>query len=420
MRDRTAQREAALEREELLRRELHARKEAEEANRAKDEFLATVSHELRTPLNAILGWSYVLAAGQLDQAQQNRAVETIARNARAQAQLVADLLDVSRIVAGRFQISRRSLSLQPIMQKAVDSVHPSARSRNVTITTTTAASVPPIDGDPDRLQQVILNLLSNAIKFTPPGGAIDVRLERHEGDVQLVVRDTGQGISPAELPGIFDRFKQAGRIQGSTSGLGLGLAIARHIVEAHGGAIDAKSDGEGTGATFVVRLPRAAGNGIPVTSAATPAVQVERVPELAGRTALVVEDQIDSQQLAAFVLERCGIRVFTADSYDSALDILDTQSIDVLVSDVRLATEKDGLDLIRTVRARPDPLGRVPAIVVSAFANVDDQARALSAGYQQHVAKPVAPPDLVEAVKALFRSRGPEVDGAEAGSASPG
>jgi PAS domain S-box-containing protein len=406
MRDRTAQREAALERDELLRRELHAREQAERANRAKDEFLATVSHELRTPLNAILGWGQVLATGQLDKKQEKRAIETIARNAKAQAQLVADLLDVSRIVAGRLQLNRRPVSLQQIMQMAVDSVHHAATAKNLTVTTTIAGNPAPIDGDPERLEQVNLNLLSNAIKFTPPGGTIDVKLHRDDHHVQLLVRDTGQGISPDVLPDIFDRFKQAGRIHAPTSGLGLGLTIARHIVEAHGGSIDAQSDGETTGATFVVRLPKAEGvPESPELPATRATAQMERVPELEGKCVMVVEDQPDSQELAAFVLGHCRMRVLTADSCESALDILDRQSVDLIVSDIRLSGEGDGFELIRAVRARPEPLGRVPAIVVSAFANTDDQSRALSAGYQLHVAKPVEPSELIAAVTALLRSK---------------
>jgi CheY-like chemotaxis protein len=332
---------------------------------------------------------------------------------------VTDLLDVSRIVAGRLQLNRQAVSLQQIVQIAVDSVHHAATAKNLMVTTTITGNPAPIDGDPDRLQQVILNLLSNAIKFTPPGGTIDVTLHRDDSHARLLVRDTGQGISPDVLPDIFDRFRQAGRIHTPTSGLGLGLTIARHIVEAHGGSIDAQSDGEATGATFVVRLPGAEGvlesPELPATTATAP---LERAPELEGKGVLVVEDQPDSQALVAFVLGHCGMRVLTADSSETALEILDRQSVDVIVSDIRLSGEGDGFELIRAVRARGEPFGRVPAIVVSAFANTDDQSRALSAGYQLHVAKPVEPPELIAAVAALLRSKAFRAEEADSGSIS--
>ena len=406
MRDTTAQRQAALERDDLLRRELVARDQAERANRAKDEFLATVSHELRTPLNAILGWARMLATDQLDRAQANRAIAIIERNAKAQAQLVADLLDVSRIVTGKLQLNLRPVSLEQVTQAAVESMYHAAQAKSITLSTATVGTPTPIEGDAARLQQVILNLLSNAIKFTPSGGAISVNIERDEKHVELTVRDTGQGISPDALPHIFDRFEQAGSCQAPASGLGLGLTIARHIVEAHNGSIEARSDGEGNGATFVVRFPTASGMSQamqPVISPAGP--QIECPPELHGKSALVVEDQPDSQELAAFVLAHCGMRVLTADSAQRALEILNRELVDVIVSDIRLSGEGDGFELIRAIRARGEPFGRLPAIVVSAHANSDDQARALAAGYELHVPKPVEPSELLAAVSALLRSK---------------
>ena len=419
MRDTTAQRQAALEREDLLRRELSAREQAERANRAKDEFLATVSHELRTPLNAILGWARMLATDHLDAAQTKRAIATIERNAKSQAQLVADLLDVSRIVTGKLQLNLQPISLQQVTQAAVESMHHAAAAKEITLSMSTGGTPAPIEGDAARLHQVILNLLSNAIKFTPSGGAISVSIDRDEEHVELIVRDTGQGISPDALAHIFDRFEQAGSRQTPTSGLGLGLTIARHIVEAHRGSIEARSEGEGKGATFVVRLPKVAGVPESMEPVIAPAVpQIECPPELHGKAALVVEDQPDSQELAAFVLGHCGMRVLTADSAKGALQILDREPVDVIVSDIRLSGEGDGFELIQAVRAHPEPYGRVPAIVVSAHANSDDQARALAAGYELHVAKPVEPSELVTAVAALLRSRAKtstaEADQAEA------
>ena len=406
MRDTTAQRQAALEREDLLRRELSAREQAERANRAKDDFLATVSHELRTPLNAILGWASMLATDHLDRAQTRRAVATIERNAKAQAQLVADLLDVSRIVTGKLQLNLEPVSLQQVTQAAIESMHHAAADKEITLSMSTGGTPAPIEGDAARLQQVILNLLSNAIKFTPRGGAISVSIERDEENVELTVRDTGQGISPDALAHIFDRFEQAGSRQTPTSGLGLGLTIAKHIVEAHRGLIEARSDGQGKGATFVIRLPKVAGVSQTMEPVLTRAVpQIECPPELHGKAALVVEDQPDSQELAVFVLGHCGMRVLTADSAQGALQILDRELVDVIVSDIRLSGEGDGFELIQAVRAHPELYGRVPAIVVSAHANSDDRARALAAGYQLHVAKPVEPSELVAAVAAVLRSR---------------
>jgi PAS domain S-box-containing protein len=405
MRDTTAQRQAALEREDLLRRELSAREQAERANRAKDEFLATVSHELRTPLNAILGWARILATDHLDRAQVKRAIATIERNAKAQAQLVADLLDVSRIVTGKLQLNLQPVSLEQVTQAAVESMHHAAAAKEINLSMATGGTPAPIEGDAARLQQVILNLLSNAIKFTPSGGVISVSIERDEEHVELTVRDSGQGISQDALAHIFDRFEQAGSRHTPTSGLGLGLTIARHIVEAHRGSIEARSEGVGKGATFVVRLPKVAGVPQIMEPVIAPAAsQIECPPELHGKAALVVEDQPDSQELAAFVLGHCGMRVLTADSAQGALLILDREPVDVIVSDIRLSGEGDGFELIRAVRAHSEPYGHVPAIVVSAHANSDDQARALAAGYQLHVAKPVEPSELVAAVSAVLRS----------------
>jgi CheY-like chemotaxis protein/two-component sensor histidine kinase len=362
---------------------------------------------LRTPLNAILGWARMLAHEQLDKKRAKHALEVIERNAIAQSQLVADLLDVSRVVTEKLELNLQPVSVQTVLQSAIESVQHATGAKDITMSVTIHGDPAPIEADPDRLRQVVLNLLSNAIKFTPHGGAIDVCLERQDHAVLLMVRDTGQGIPPDLLPHIFDRFQQVHPGLAPSGGLGLGLTIARHIVEAHHGSLEVQSDGNGAGATLIVRLSRA--DGATKATNAQPArpvlAKIMRPPELEGKSALVVEDQPDSQELAAFILGRCGMHVVTADSADRALDIVNGQAVDVIVSDIRLSGEGDGLELIQSVRALPAPRGHVPAIVVSAHANKDDQTRALAAGYQLHVAKPVEPTELIAAVAAVLRSK---------------
>ena len=400
MRDTTAQRQAALEREALLRAELRARTEAEQANRMKDEFLASVSHELRTPLNAVLGWARMLAHGQLDESLTTRALAAVERNAEAQSRLVEGLLDVSRIVSGKLQLNIRPVSLADVVQTAIDAVQHAATSKRISISSTVDDDLGPTAADPERVQQVVVNLLSNAVKFTPDGGAIEIALARRDSDFELSIRDTGDGITPDAILHIFDRFNQGSSHRGPGSGLGLGLTIARHIVEAHGGTIEAHSEGRGKGATFTVRLPSAAAG---VTSSIERSAPIEYPSDLARRTALIVEDQPDSRDLAAFVLGRCGMRVLSADSVVDALKLLDAHDVDVIVSDISLAGEADGFELIREVRQRPEPVGRTPAVVVSAHVDLDDRARALAAGYELHVSKPVEPAELVRAVSTLLR-----------------
>ena len=407
MRDATAQRQAALEREDLLHRELAAREQAERANRMKDEFLAIVSHELRTPLNAILGWARMLASDQLDAARAKRAIETIERNAKTQAELVEDLLDLSRIVTGKFELELQAVVLPQVIDAAVESLHYAAAAKQIRVATDLANDSAPVEGDARRLQQVVLNLLSNAIKFTPHGGTVEIALQGREDDVEFTVRDSGPGISLETLPTIFDRFHQTTSGGPPTTGLGLGLTIARHIVEAHKGSIEAHSDGAGNGATFTVRLPHAKGDSGASTRHAVADPRpphIEQPPELNGRSALVVEDQPDSQDLAAFLLTHCGMRVLTAASVGEALVILDEHRVDIIVSDIGLGNDEDGIALIRHVRARPEPLGCVPAVAVSAHANSDDRARALAAGYGLHVAKPFEPSQLIGGIAALLRA----------------
>ncbi len=406
MRDSTAQRAATIEREDLLQRELRARQQAEEASRTKDGFLAMISHELRTPLNAMLGWTRMLESGQLDDTQTHRAIEIVERNAQAQARLVAELLDVSRIATGKLQLHVQQMPLHALIQSAIESVQHAALAKDVTINATLTQESSTIDGDPDRLHQVMLNLLSNAIKFTPPRGVIDVALASDADVVQVTVRDTGKGIPPDLLPRVFEQFQQGDRGDAPTSGLGLGLSIARHIVELHRGTIDARSDGPGQGATFVVRLPRASRSSIePVRSTRAENTAAEHRMDLRGRCVLIVEDQQESGSLVAFVLEGCGMRVFTTDRVQAVFTILSSQPVDVLISDVRLSGAQDGLDLMRDLRSQSTPVADVPAIALTDDADVDDRARALAAGYDLDVAKPIDPGQLIEAVMAVLRSR---------------
>ncbi len=406
MRDSTAQRAATIEREDLLQRELRARQQAEEASRTKDGFLAMISHELRTPLNAMLGWTRMLASGQLDDTQTHHAIEIVERNAQAQARLVAELLDVSRIATGKLQLHVQPMPLHAVIQSAIESVQHAALAKDVTINATLTQESSTIDGDPDRLHQVMLNLLSNAIKFTPPRGVIDVALASDADVVQVTVRDTGKGIPPDLLPRVFEQFQQGDRGDAPTSGLGLGLSIARHIVELHRGTIDARSDGPGQGATFVVRLPRASRSSIePVRSTRAENTAAEHRMDLRGRCVLIVEDQQESGSLVAFVLEGCGMRVFTTDRVQAVFTILSSQPVDVLISDVRLSGAQDGLDLMRDLRSQSTPVADVPAIALTDDADVDDRARALAAGYDLDVAKPIDPGQLIEAVMAVLRSR---------------
>lgn len=402
MRDSTAQRAATLEREELLQREFRSRQQAEEANRTKDAFLAMLSHELRTPLNAMLGWTRMLSTGQLADAQVRRAITIVERNAQAQAQLVAELLDVSRISTGKLQLQLQSVAIDQVIETAVESLRQLALAKDIVITTRLGEGSSSIDGDPDRLQQVMFNVLSNAIKFTPPRGAIDVELASHADAAQITVRDTGKGIAPDLLPHIFDQFQQGERGEAPTSGLGLGLAIARHIIELHRGTIEARSDGHGQGATFIVRLPRTAGSAIEPTSNLEPAV-VKHPANLRGKTALIVGDAHEDRRLTAHVLQSCGMRVLTADSVPAAAAILSAESVDVIVTELRMSGESDGLDFIRDLRDDNRPGMRVPAVAVTDKGKLDDRARALTSGYDLHIERPINPSHLIDAVSAVLQ-----------------
>jgi PAS domain S-box-containing protein len=374
-------------------------RQAERADQLKDEFLATLSHELRTPLNAILGYSRMLRSGALEPARRERAIEIVERNASALSQLVSDVLDVSKIVAGKIRLDVQSVDLPSIVDAAIDSVRPAFDAKGVRLERIVDPHAGPVMGDPERLQQVFWNLLINAVKFTPRGGRTQVRLARVNSWVEFVVSDTGVGIPPEFLPHLFERFTQAdGRSTREYSGLGLGLALVKHFAELHGGGVEAASDGTDTGATFRVRLPLQIIHSAHRSS--TPAA-TEPMQRLTGITVLAVDDDADSLLLVRDALEAAGAAVVQATSAADALMLLDGRLPDVIVSDLSMP-EMDGYDLIRKVRRRSlDKGGKIPAVALTAYARAEDRTRALVAGFQSHLAKPVDPVELVAAVAAI-------------------
>jgi signal transduction histidine kinase len=391
------------ERRALLAREQQARLEAQAANRAKDEFLATLSHELRTPLNAILGWSRLLATGHLDEPTSRRAIETIERNTRLQAQLIEDLLDISRIVTGKLRLEFKTVELGSILDAALEAVRPTAEARGVLLVADLADGDEAILCDPARMQQVAWNLLSNAIKFTQAGGRVELTTAREDRHVSITVTDTGAGINPDFLPHVFDRFRQQDpATTRKYGGLGLGLSIVRHLVELHGGMVTATSEGAGRGASFTVRVPvaplRAEHAAIAHLEGSDPGLG--DLPVLNGVRVLVVDNEADARALVATILERCGAAVRTAASAAEAIGQIERERPDVLLSDIAMPGE-DGYDLIRKVRALDDPGPLIPAAALTAFATGTDRARALLAGYQAHLPKPVEPSELAAVVAAL-------------------
>jgi signal transduction histidine kinase/CheY-like chemotaxis protein/HAMP domain-containing protein len=379
-------------------------RELQESNQLKDEFLSTVSHELRTPLNAVLGWTQILRRAMSNPDQTARALEAIERNARAQAQLVDDLLDTSRVVSGKLRIEFLRTDITEIIQSAVDSFGPLARARDVTLTLRSAPDLVPVTGDPARLQQVVGNLLSNALKFTPPGGRIDVVARRAGATIEVVVSDTGIGIAPEFLPFVFDRFRQGdSTTTRAHGGLGLGLAIARHLVGLHGGTVRAESAGESYGATFTVVLPvRKSSEFASATSRTGDLIS----PELTMVRVLVVDDQEEARTLLRTMLANAGAQVFEASSADEARQAIGEQRPDVLVSDIAMPRE-DGYELIRSIRQAEDAHDRprLPAIAVTAYARGEDRDRAIAAGYDRHISKPVDPEALLRAVAAVAAHR---------------
>jgi signal transduction histidine kinase/ActR/RegA family two-component response regulator len=385
--------------------------EAEASNRAKDEFLAVLSHELRTPLNAVYGWARMLQSGQLEAKAATRALDVIVRQANAQVQLIDDLLDVSRIITGKMRLDVRPVDLKAVIEGALDAVRLAATAKDIRLRTALDPHAATISGDPDRLQQVVWNLVMNAVKFTPRGGRVDVELQRLDAHVEIVVLDTGRGISADVLPFIFDRFRQAdSSTTRAHTGLGLGLALARNLVELHGGTLTAHSDGENKGATFVVRLPAAplerAADGAPRAplSAHTP---MKAGADLAGVRVLVVDDDPDALELATAILVGAAAEVHVCRLAADALKIVTEWRPHVLVSDIEMPGE-DGYALIEKVRALPAADGgRTPAIALTAYGRQQDRQRSLSAGFSMHVPKPVDPGEFTAIVAALARAGTP-------------
>jgi len=382
------------------------------ANRMKDEFLATLSHELRTPLNAIVGYARMLRAGMLKDDKRDNALDTLERNATSLTQIVEDVLDVSRIAAGKIRLNVQSLDLPVVMHDALATVMPGAEAKGVRIQSIVEADIGPVSGDPDRLQQVMWNLLSNAVKFTPRGGRVQVRLQRVNSHIELSVSDTGAGIREDFLPHLFERFRQAdSTTTRAHGGLGLGLAIARQIVELHGGTIHAFSGGEGKGATFRVELPVMIVHSAVVVGAEPrvhPRTQVHVTPmndhALSEVRVLAVDDDADALTLVREILETAGAQVFTAASAPAALAVLEEQSPDVLISDLGMPG-MDGFELIQRVRTLTNEKKDIPAAALTAYARSEDRARALRTGFEMHLAKPIDPSELVAAVVSLARRR---------------
>ncbi len=404
-RDITEYREAEDVREELLRKEQIARKDAEIANRLRDEFLATVSHELRAPLNSILGWGKLLEKGNLDEKTTRKALDTIIRNAEAQNRLIEDLLDVSRIISGKLRLEIMSIKPANFVEAALETVRPAAEAKGITLEVKEELGVSHLSGDPNRLQQVVWNLLSNAIKFTPNGGTVTVEEERVNGCIEIRVRDTGIGIKEEFLPHVFDRFRQADASSiRKFGGLGLGLAIVRHITEMHGGTVRAVSEGENLGSTFIISLPVNTGLPQDVESRGMSGTMIsEDAPKISldGLLILVVDDEDDTRQLLVQSLTFYGATVITAKSAAEGLSELIDKSPDVLVSDIGMP-EEDGYSLIKKARALSDEQQKnVKAIALTAFTRAQDRMRALSAGYQNHVAKPVEPDELATVIASL-------------------
>jgi signal transduction histidine kinase/CheY-like chemotaxis protein len=398
-------------------REQRLRTDAERANRLKDEFLATVSHELRTPMTAILGWVRMLQSGNLDQNTAARAVATIERNAASQHQLIEDLLDVSRIITGKLRLDVRPVELAPVISASIDALSFAAKSKEILLQSVLDPGAGPVSGDPERLQQVVWNLISNAVKFTPKGGRVQVLLQRRDSNVEIVVSDTGVGINPKFLPYVFERFRQAdGTTTRTHGGLGLGLAIVRHLVELHGGTAVADSAGEGHGSTFTVTLPLMVWREPPQferwiypTVSTEPTIPFDNPHWLDGIKVLVVDDEPDARDLLTTILTGCGAEVTAVGSTAEALREIVEMKPDILLSDIGMP-EVDGYELIQKIRASEvGSTGKLGAIALTAYAKVEDRIRALSAGYQAHVSKPVDPMELVTVVGS-FAGRDPRGD----------
>ena len=395
-RDITERKQAEAERERLLISEQEHRRQAEEANRLKDEFLATVSHELRTPLNAILGWATMVRKSGFDTEIMRRAFEVVERNSRNQNQIISDILEVSRIITGKLNLNLRPLPMTTIIRAAIDTLYPAIEAKHIRLETNLEPDAAKVIGDGDRLQQVFWNLLSNAVKFTPVGGTVEIALNYRDNFAEISVTNSGDGIEKKFLPFVFDRFRQAdGGANRKHGGLGLGLAIVRNLVELHGGSVSVKSEGSGTGAAFFVKLPLRAKD----AEAAADTEKTENAPRglLDGLRVLVVDDEADALELVAFILGGEGARVFTADSVDKALEIFDKESLDAIISDIGMP-EKDGYHFIKEIKKRTaQTKQKITTIALTAYAGAEDSKRLLKAGYQTYLPKPLEPSELIEA-----------------------
>jgi len=405
LRDRTAWKRAQEERDALLESERKVRQDAEQASRLKDEFLATLSHELRSPLNAIVGWVHIARRHAGDNAELARSLDTIERNVRAQTQIVNDLLDMSRIMTGQVRLDLQTVELRDAVNNAVETIRPAADAKRVRLETMLESSIGWTKVDPQRLQQVLWNLLVNAVKFTPPGGRVRVALERSNSHAEIVIQDSGVGIAPSFLPHVFERFRQA---DASTTrrhgGLGLGLSIVKSLAELHGGSVRAASPGEGQGSTFTISLPIVSTHSDEgaVDSRVRNARDLDALPRLNDVSVLVVDDEADSLLFFGRLLEECGAHVLLAVDADQAMDMLRTESVDILLSDIGMAGA-DGYQLIQSVRSLTDDrLATIPAVAVTAYARADDRRRLLLAGYQMHISKPVEPQELVAGIASLI------------------
>ncbi|MDP9035859.1 MAG: PAS domain S-box protein [Myxococcota bacterium] len=399
----------AIDNARLYAAEQQARQVADAANRVKDEFLATVSHELRTPLNAIMGWAKMLGVAAADPDRVARAIMIIERNAVAMARLIEDLLDVSRIVSGKVRLEVEAVDIEKVLEATAESAKPAAAAKGVTIDVSTERSAP-MQADPKRIEQIVANLLSNAVKFSNRAQRVDVRLRGTASAYEIRVTDSGRGIDPRFLPHVFDPFRQADpTITRRHGGLGLGLAITRELVELHGGTIEAKSEGEGRGATFVVTLPRhprSSPRDANSDGSAGERDAIGRVRELEGLRVLVVDDEEDARVLVRTILEECGCSVRVASSAAEAMGVIESETLDLLVSDIGMPVD-DGYSLMTRVRSCGMPRGALPAIALTAFTRSEDRRRALDAGFARHVAKPVDPAELVAVVASFVRSMGP-------------
>jgi len=406
VREITERKRAEAERERLLAEAETARSAAEAASRAKDEFLSTLSHELRTPLTSIVGWVYLLRSGALDAPASARALETIERNAMLQAQLISDILDMSKIMAARFRLKVRPVALAPVVASAIQSLMAAASAKDIRVQPVLDPSPGIVNGDADRLQQIVWNLLSNAIKFTPEGGRVQVRLARVEDQAEITVEDTGRGIPPSVLPHVFELFRQGDSSNTRPhGGIGLGLAVVRYLVELHGGTVQAASPGEGSGAVFTVRLPLAREDLAkePVVVAAAASVADAREPRLDGLRVLVADHGAEVREVLAHILRQAGAEVIVSSSAREALDGVARERPDVLVVDLELGDESGYALLARVRTLPPDAGGLTPAVAISSLSRTEDRVQSLLAGFQMHLPKPVQPAELLAVAANLGR-----------------